>query len=265
MDQMDQARRLSFGRIAELYDRRRPTYPAELIDDVIALAGGVPLRALEVGAGTGKATALFAARGVAIDAVEPSVEMAALARANVGDEANIAIVEAEFESLPAPAEPYDLLFSGQAWHWIDPDTRYVHARAALRPGGVLAPFWNRDVWDGNPLYDVLDRAYRTFAPELSDPGRPRTGGRRNSADPAVWTAEITAAAGLTDPEVRSYEWQAVYSAREYTELLATHSDHALLPEHRRLRLLGAVATAIDDAGGELRLDYLAHCCLARAV
>jgi SAM-dependent methyltransferase len=262
---MDHARRLSFGRIAELYDRRRPSYPPALVDDLIELPGGLPIRALEVGAGTGKATVLLAERGVAIDAVEPSSGMAAALRAKVCNEPNVNVIEAEFESLEPPQRPYDLLFSGQAWHWIDPATRYVHARGALRSGGVLAAFWNRDEWDRNPLHDELDRVYRTFAPELSDAGRPQTGGRRDSADPDLWAAEIAEAVGLRDPDVHSHPWEAVYTAREYTELLATHSDHALLPDHRRKQLLEAIAAAIDGAGGELRLDYMTRLCVARAV
>ena len=63
---MPSRRRLAFGEVAELYDEVRPSYPAELVEDVIALApldGDAP-RALEVGAGTGKATVLFAQRGL---------------------------------------------------------------------------------------------------------------------------------------------------------------------------------------------------------
>jgi hypothetical protein len=58
---MNEARRLAFGSVAELYDRSRPSYPPALVDDVLGLVGVAP-RVLEVGAGTGKATVLFAAR-----------------------------------------------------------------------------------------------------------------------------------------------------------------------------------------------------------
>src|SRR5438105_8011948 len=75
---MEHERRLAFGAVAELYDRARPSYPEALVEDVVALAPlGSPPRALEVGAGTGKATVLFAARGVAVHALAPSAEMAA--------------------------------------------------------------------------------------------------------------------------------------------------------------------------------------------
>ena len=67
MHELGERRRLSFGSVAEQYDRIRPSYPEQLVDDVIAYAGdGLTAagRALEVGAGTGKATLQFAARGL---------------------------------------------------------------------------------------------------------------------------------------------------------------------------------------------------------
>ena len=53
-------RALSFGAVADAYERFRPEYPAELYD-VVATYAGAPIRtALEIGAGTGKATRVFA-------------------------------------------------------------------------------------------------------------------------------------------------------------------------------------------------------------
>jgi len=56
-------RALSFGEIAEAYERFRAGYPVQLFDMVMAYAGQPARTALEIGAGTGKATRLFAQRG----------------------------------------------------------------------------------------------------------------------------------------------------------------------------------------------------------
>ena len=46
-----------FGEVAEQYDAARPSYPDELFDTVIEYGGLTPGgTALEIGAGTGKAT-----------------------------------------------------------------------------------------------------------------------------------------------------------------------------------------------------------------
>ena len=75
--------RLAFGRFAELYDRARPTYPAAAVDAVIQFGALVPPAGIpEIGAGTGKATELLASRGLGVLALEPSPEMARIARAN---------------------------------------------------------------------------------------------------------------------------------------------------------------------------------------
>jgi len=128
--------RLVFGDVAELYDRSRPSYPDALIDDVIAAAplreGG---RALEVGAGTGKATRLFARRGVPVLAIEPSPGMAAVARRNLASFADVEIIESDFERWDPAGERFALLYSAQAWHWIDSEVRFARADgpAARRP------------------------------------------------------------------------------------------------------------------------------------
>jgi protein-L-isoaspartate O-methyltransferase len=80
MDETDDRRRLSFGAVAEADDRARPSYPPALVGDVLEFVGldpGSGDRVLEVGAGTGKATVVFAERGANVVALEPSAEMAA--------------------------------------------------------------------------------------------------------------------------------------------------------------------------------------------
>ncbi len=70
--------RLVFGDEAELYDQVRPSYPGDLIDDIVALVEK-PVRAVDAGCGTGKATLMLAERGVGGVGVEPDPGMAAIA------------------------------------------------------------------------------------------------------------------------------------------------------------------------------------------
>ncbi|AEV83610.1 putative methyltransferase [Actinoplanes sp. SE50] len=56
-------RALSFGPAAAAYERYRPGYPGELSDVIAACADGPIRTALEIDAGTGKATRLVAGRG----------------------------------------------------------------------------------------------------------------------------------------------------------------------------------------------------------
>jgi SAM-dependent methyltransferase len=258
---IDEDRRTSFGSVASEYDRARPSYPAELVTEVLEYAGAKRgSRALEVGAGTGKATALFAARGLRIDAIEPSGEMAAVASANAAT-AGVRFQITKFEEADLEPHVYQLIFSGQAWHWVEPLTGERIAAAALAVGGALACFWNRVDWSRCGLRPLLDEAYATIGWDAQGLMTPRQA-KLEFAD--NWRERIAQVEGLGSPEARTYEWTETYSTAQYIALLGTHSDHILLEEGRRTRLFGAVATVIDEAGGSLELIYSTQLCLARA-
>ena len=155
--------RLAFGRVAELYDRARPSYPRAAIDWVMEAARlKAPAQILEVGAGTGKATRLFAQRGLRVLALEPSAEMAAVARASCATYSRVEIVETQFESWRR-GQRFPAMVSAAAWHWIDPDLRYSLAREALAPGGTLAAMWTFPDWEPGRLRSALSAVYRAQA------------------------------------------------------------------------------------------------------
>ena len=75
-----QVRALSFGSVAESYERSRPGYP----DDAVQwLVGTTTLDVVDLGAGTGKLTRSLVALGHRVTAVEPLPEMLAQLRAAV--------------------------------------------------------------------------------------------------------------------------------------------------------------------------------------
>ena len=153
----DRSRAESFGSVADLYDRARPTYPPALIDALLADGGRT---VLDVGCGTGIASALFAARGCAVTGVEVDERMAEIARGK-----GLEVEVSSFERWEDRGRRFDIVASGQAWHWIDPRAGAVRATEVLRPGGRLGAFWNF----GDPPADVRERLapiYDRLAPEL---------------------------------------------------------------------------------------------------
>lgn len=259
-------RRLLFGQVAELYDRARPAYPREMVDDVLAFAAAAAGdRALEVGAGTGKATRLFAARGLSVLALEPSPEMAAVARDRLAGEPRVAVEEREFESWKPGGAQFRLVYAAQAWHWIAPEVGYRQARRALEAGGALAVFWNRPRWPQTPLRDEFAAAYQRLAPELVDRRGPmHPAGSDDTHWMTDWDADLAGAAGFAEPEQRDYVWTQPYTSREYVRLLGTHSDHLTLSPARLEQLQSALAALIDAAGGRLELPYTTRLLMARA-
>jgi SAM-dependent methyltransferase len=101
----------------------------ELVD---ALMADRPGRVLDVGCGTGKAARLFAARGCDVVGVEPDVRMASVAR-----EHGLDVEVATFEEWDARGRVFDLVISGQAWHWVDPTIGAAKAATVLRPDASL--------------------------------------------------------------------------------------------------------------------------------
>jgi SAM-dependent methyltransferase len=260
---MPREQRLVFGEVAETYDRCRPSYPDRLVDDLIERVGLDGRRAaLEVGAGTGKATIMFVARGIPVVGVEPSAEMAAVARRNLATHPHVAIERGDFETWDRAGRTFPLVFSAQAWHWISPAVGYERAASVLEPGGLLAAFWNRPLWHRADARDALVRAYEEAGvePASDDPNHPAN---PFPAHDAHWSDEIAAASGLTDPDIRHYDWTREYSAEGYVALLSTHSPVRMMDADGRDALLDAVGRAIDGQGGTLTVPLTTRLCLAR--
>ena len=257
--------RLVFGEVAELYDRHRPAYPEQLADDLVSLAGLDGRRAvLEVGAGTGKATAMLAARGIPVVAVEPSEEMASVWRRSCAPYPRVELERGDFETWDPGGRSFPLVFSAQAWHWVNPDVGYVKARSALSPGGLLATFWNRPAWERSDLRGALLAAYRESIPEVVPDGPMHPANTLPGAD-QDWQAQISATDGLAAVGVRNYDWSQSYSAAEYVGLLDTTSEVRLLTDQQNAALLAAVRATIEAHGDVLTLPLATQLCLARRV
>ncbi len=245
----DRHRAESFGAVAEAYDAYRPSYPAALIDDLVALG---PSDVLDVGCGTGKAARLLAERGLAVLGVEQDPQMAAIARRH-----GLRVEVGPFEAWADGGRRFDLITCAQAWHWIDPAAGAARAAEVLRPGGTLALFWNFAAFDA-ASERALDDAYEGVVPELSQRGV--VGGRGAGTLPAH-EARLLASGFVA--ERRTYAWQRSYGRDEWLAVLGTYSDHSTLPPERLGALLRAVAAAVDGLGGALRADYTTYALLAR--
>src|SRR6516164_2943966 len=128
-----------FNEIAAEYDRRRPAYPDELVDQACQVAGiGAGDRVLEVGCGSGQLTRGLVARGLHVTALEPGKNLIALARQNLEGAGEVEFVNAQFEDALFAREQFQAVFSASAFHWVDPKVSWQKAADVLVPGGMLA-------------------------------------------------------------------------------------------------------------------------------
>lgn len=128
-----------FDEVAAQYDRNRPGYPGELVDEACRVAGlrpGDPV--LEIGCGSGQLTRALAARGLRVTAVEPGANLIALAAQNLASAGPVEFVHARFEDAALPASGFRAVFCASALHWVDPSVGWGKIASVLMPGGTLA-------------------------------------------------------------------------------------------------------------------------------
>ncbi|MFC0438183.1 trans-aconitate 2-methyltransferase [Kutzneria buriramensis] len=234
-------RALSFGAVAEAYERFRPDYPAELVDTVLTYAGRPIRTALEIGAGTGKATRLFAERGIAVTATEPDGAMLDELRKHVP--ADVKTVRAAFEDL-RPDERYGLVYAAAALHWTKPDGRWSRMAALLEPGGVFASCGG-PVRLADPVVEEAARAAR--AQFLANDEVPSPDGTP-AGNPMQWPGtELERSEWFTDVRQTVIERRLTLSADDYVGHLSTISAYLELPAPQREQVYDRILHVLPEA------------------
>jgi SAM-dependent methyltransferase len=234
--------RATFEEVPELYDRARPTYPAELFDDLVELTGLRPgERVLEIGPGTGQATRELAERGFEAVGIELGEGLAQVARRKLASFPNVVVLHEAFESWEPAEADFDAVLAFTAFHWIDPDLRYAKSARLLRDGGALGAVDTRHVLleGGDPFWVEVQEDYDAVVPsdENAPPPPPE---EVQSFEPEI------DASGLFGPvSVRRYVWDVTYTADQYLAVLDTYSGHRTMPQDRRHELYRRIRRRIE--------------------
>jgi ubiquinone/menaquinone biosynthesis C-methylase UbiE len=135
---VDDAARWVFNRMADVYDAR-PAYPAALVSELFALAGGPGARVIDVGAGIGHLALPLAIQGCVLTAVEPARNMLERLRQAAAQRGlAIGALHAAAEALPVAAASQDLALVADALHFMDAALTGGELARVLAPRGVLA-------------------------------------------------------------------------------------------------------------------------------
>ena len=148
--------RLSFGNVAETYDRVRPPYSQRLLDLAQQeLQLDASARVLDLAAGTGRLTRELRRRFAAVIAVEPEERMRAV---------HGSALEGNAEAIPLEDASVDAVFVGEAFHWFDPEAAIPEIARVLRPRGGLAAvnthWWETEPPLPDPALEVLSEPYQ---------------------------------------------------------------------------------------------------------
>ncbi|MBA3653683.1 MAG: class I SAM-dependent methyltransferase [Actinobacteria bacterium] len=252
----------TFDQAAELYQRARPDYPNEVYDrllHVTQLPDGA--RLLEVGCATGKATVPLASRGFWITCLEPGRSLAAAARKNLSA-FHVEVLQTTFEDWePSGPSRFAMVYAATAWHWVDPNVRYLKAAEVLEPGGYLA-LWNAGhvfPRDGDPIFVELQRVYDEIGEGMPpDTAWPRPQELPDDRD------EIEASGQFDVADITQFDWEVTYDAETYIELLDTFSGHIAMAQWQRDRLYGEIRRRLAEReDGRLRRHWGAVLQIAR--
>lgn len=138
---LEQSEGTGFGHHASAYQQTRPGYPPSVYQAFERLASPPPGGAvLEIGAGTGQATAGLLARGYRVLAVEPDHELAARAQNQLqefGDRVEVRLTR--FEDLPVEPSSFDLVVAATSLA-LDPARTWSPPRRTGAPTlGLVVP------------------------------------------------------------------------------------------------------------------------------
>ena len=141
---------------AGVYDRYRPQPPPALLD-ILQLVAQVerPRLVVDLGAGTGLSTRVWAERADEVVGVEANASMLAQARAATAAP-NVRYVEAFAAETGLGGGGADVVTCSQAFHWMEPVPVLAEAARLLRRGGVFAAY----DYDVPPLVEpTVDTAF----------------------------------------------------------------------------------------------------------
>ena len=240
-----------FDQEAECYDRCRPGYPHEGIDELLGPGRGGS-SVLDVGCGTGIASRLMAERGAKVLGVEVAPRMAEIARRR-GTEVEVAA----FEEWEPAGRRFDRVTSAQAWHWLDLPVATAKAASVLRPGGRLCLIWNA----GSHPDDLSDALAEVYQSVLQSPVHAVLRGyvaNRSTDRRSGLASEVAAIAAEPDfgaPVEKWFPWAQRYERDEWLEQLLSGSDHTALGPVVQERLFEGIAAAIDDFGGSFVMNF----------
>ena len=238
----------SFGAVAAAYAEHRPDYPPDAVRWCVAPLGRAVagLRVLDLGAGTGKLTALLAQLGADVTAVEPDAAMLGELRRSLP---SVRALRGQAEAIPLADGSVDAVLCAQSLHWFDLSRAVPEIARVLTAGGVLGALWNSDD-DRVPWVAGLRAAAEgAAAPTVSTR---RAEAAHFSADQfgeMFWPAER---AEFPNAQPRT--------ADSLVALMATHSQVLVMPVAERVRLFAQVrrylAARPETAAGEFEVPMV---------
>ena len=235
----------TFNTDARKYEKMRPGYVKELYNDIFNyISINNTSNVVEVGIGGGQATLPVLKTGCKLTAVEYGQNLAELCRDKFKDFSNFTAITGKFEEFKCENNAFDLVYSASAFHWIPEEVGYTKVFHMLKSGGVFARFANHPYKDKGreDIHEALQKIYSVYMPSS-------LGANEYSEENAKKCADIAKKYGFVDISYKLYHRTRSFTAKEYTSLLGTYSNHIAIEENKRKKFFSEIEKVIDDLGG----------------
>ncbi len=208
---------------------------------------------VEVGIGGGQATHPFLLTGCNLTAVEYGEQFSKICREKYKSYSRFDVITAKFEDVDFKDNTYDLVYSASAFHWIPEETGYAKVYSMLKEDGAFARFANHPFRDrGNiALCEAIDEVYAQYYYKYY--GKAPTTPAEYSEEDAKRRAFIAERYGFKDIQYALFYRTRTFSAKEYTALLGTYSDHIAIEENIRKHFFERIEDVINRFGGQITI------------
>jgi SAM-dependent methyltransferase len=223
-------RAMSFGAVADEYDRLRPDPAPEAVDWLLPDRRD---QVVDLAAGTGKLTRALALRSGRVLAVEPDRRMGTVLRTS---SPAIRVVAGLGEAIPVRDDSADGLFISSAWHWMDPPRAVPEIARVLRDGGRFGLIWTSRDREFGWIREI---------DSLREPDRDAGRAAMNSS--RLRNREITLPdpSPFTDIETASFTYTRTMKADDLVEMIGTYSRVITASEEDKARTLASVRAELD--------------------
>tara|TARA_R110002074_G_scaffold283978_1_gene455618 strand:+ start:1999 stop:2787 length:789 start_codon:yes stop_codon:yes gene_type:complete len=150
------------------YIKYRPGYPSEVLDLLKTRCGFTSDSLIaDIGSGTGISSRLFLDHHNTVYGVEPNQEMRHAAEKFLEEYAHFHSINATAEKTHLPADSFDFIVAGQAFHWFDRECARQEFQRIIKPAGWVVLIWNERQTDTTPFLRDYEQMLLEFATDYT--------------------------------------------------------------------------------------------------
>lgn len=243
----------TFDTVSKEYDQVRLHYPIKMYRTILKyqpISKHDPL--LEIGIGTGQGTEYFAKRNNPITAIDPGKALLTIAKDNLKKYSKIKYLNTSFEKARIKKNHFALVYSSQAFHWVNPKVGVQKVYEALRGDGALAFFWNLHSTEKPGPGRDTKKLYRKYKMIPKD---------RHTADGVI--NDIKQSGLYENIEYVEIKWTLRYSKTDRLNLLLTYSSIINLPTKQKEGFIQDTIKSLKKYSSPLRIRMTTKLILAR--